>query len=76
MERSQRPGAWQHRHVVQRDLLHYGDFCLAVGHAGNGLLAEGWNGRKLRPVAVPRGGRLEFDAVSCTARNACDAVGR
>jgi hypothetical protein len=52
------------------------DFCLAVGRAGNGLLAEGWNGRKLRPVAVPRGDRLEFDAVSCTASNACVAVGR
>ena len=51
------------------------NFCLAVGQAGKGLLADRWNGRKLRRVAVPRGAKLKFDAVSCTASNACVAVG-
>lgn len=53
--------------------------CSAVGYTGVGsatTLAEGWNGRRwtIQSTPIMRDGG-QFDAVSCTAENACIAVG-
>lgn len=56
-------------------------FCLATGYAGDGrtaaslIVAERWNGRSWRTIAIQRPGRTSAADVACVGASTCVAVG-
>jgi hypothetical protein len=64
--------------LLERVSCVSGSACIAVGDASGGNLSERWNGSEWSLLTTPKVGTSinELSGVSCTAANACTAVGR